>query len=221
MYRIPSIAGGPFVPQIQVRIVPMETWERLRWLRERGGLADLKKAAAAYHIGYETVKKISSASGARKLTVEHAKTIAAFHHVSPGWLMFGEGTPEGRLRIPLGGFVVGGQAIELIESGHPTGETVDAVLAGPAAIAFEIRSDSMSPLAREGDIAFFGPPIRGSDIRRLVGQDCAVQLEDGRHLFKILERGDGDLYNLHSYNASVIRKEAVHEARKLLAVRRR
>jgi hypothetical protein len=195
--------------------------ERLAWLRERGEFASKKAAAEAYGVGYETYKKISKGESGRGLTKEHVEKIAAYHRISPGWLMFEEGTPEGKLRVPLKGYIVAGQAIELFDDNRAE-QTVDAIVAGPDTAAFEIRSDSMFPLARQGDIAFFGRAKRSSDIGRLIGQDCAVFLEDGGALFKTLARGPKPgLYDLFSYNAGTIPAASVHEARRLLAIKRK
>lgn len=194
-----------------------ESVERLMWLRKRAEIATKADAARAYGIPYEIYKKLED--GSRSLTKEHADTIARHHHVSRGWLMFGEGTPNGEFDIPLVGLIAGGQEIVLFDDVEKKA-TVDALLAGPDAVALEVRGDSMFPLAHNRDIIFVGPPRR--DVARLVGYECAVQLDDGRRMFKVIERGSRpNLYDLRSYNAEPLRDVAIHSAGPFIGVRRR
>jgi hypothetical protein len=193
--------------------------DRLSWLFRDEKFASKRAAADAYGIGYETYKKVAGGREARGLTKEHAEKIARYHRVSAGWLMFGEGTPEGEFSVPLRGYIGAGQEMIPFDDADD-GRRTDALLAGPEVSAFEVRGDSMFPVARDKDIAFFGPPRR--DVRRMVGQECAVLLEDGRRFFKVLEAGEhSGIYDLHSYNAEPIRGVEVHEAGRFLGVRRR
>lgn len=190
--------------------------ERLIWLRQRAGLANKAEAARAYGIHYEIYKKLEA--GDRQLTPEQAETIARHHRVSPGWLMFGEGTAEGEMQIEVTGFIGAGGQVVLFED-HGSGK-VDALIAGADAVALEVRGDSMFPLAYDKDIIFVGRPRR--DVTRLIGREAAVNLQDGRRFFKILERGSKPgLYDLRSYNAEPIRDVEVHSAGAFFGVRRR
>lgn len=192
--------------------------ERLLWLRKRAEIGTKAEAARAYGIPYEIYKKLED--GTRALTKEHAETIATHHHISRGWLMFGEGVPQGELTIPLVGFIAAGQEISLFDDIGERAGTVDALIAGPETVALEVRGDSMFPLAKNRDIIFVGPPRR--DLTRLVGYECALQLEDGRRLFKVLERGSkANLFDLRSYNADSIRDVSIHSAGAFIGVRRR
>lgn len=194
--------------------------ERLAWLRKLKNYESKREAAKNYGIGYETYKKITSGREGRNLTRDHVGKIAAHHRVSAGWLMFGEGTPEGEFSVPVRGFIAAGQEILLYDDVEAEGRLVDAILAGQEAAAFEVRGESMFPVARDGDIAFFAAPRR--DIARIVGLECAVALHDGRRFFKLLERGAKQgLYDLHSYNAEPMRGVEVHEAGRLLGIRRK
>jgi phage repressor protein C with HTH and peptisase S24 domain len=191
--------------------------DRLTWLREQAQLRSLSAAAEAYGVDYETYKKM--ARGDRKLTKQHVEPIASYHRVSPGWIMFGEGTPAGEAKVPLAGFIAAGQEITLFDDIGQAADLVDALIAGPEARAFEVHGNSMFPLAREGDVIFVGPERR--DFPRLIGADCIVYLDDGRRLFKVIERGSKPgLYDLHSYNEQPLRDVAVHSAGPFLGLKR-
>jgi hypothetical protein len=198
------------------------TTERLRWLRERENFQTRREAAEAYGVNYDIYKKLTADESPRPLTRKHAARIAAWHGVSVGWLMFGEGLPEGKDRVVVQGSIGAGQEMVEFEdmSGH--GRTVSTVIAGPDAAAFEIKGDSMLPLARDRDIVFFGRPHRSAEsLRRLVGRECAVRLADGRRFFKVLEHGSRlGAFDLHSYNAEPIRNVEVFEAGPFLGLRR-
>lgn len=219
--RVNSLGTKCPVGSGTIRPIMIKTTERLAWLRQLGEFASKKGAADAYGINYEIYKKL--ASGGRGLTPEHTETIANWHKVSPGWLMFGEGTPKGKMVVPLQGDIGAGQEmIEFVDTSDQ-GQHVSGLIADPGAVAFRVKGDSMLPLARNADIVFFGRPARGADIRRLIGQECAVRLVDGRRFFKVLERGSrSGVYDLHSYNktAEPIREVEVHEAGPLLGLRR-
>lgn len=195
--------------------------DRLALLRKRAKLRSKSAAAKAYGIGYEVYKKIEASGVAdpRNLTPEQARDIAAWHGVSPGWLLFGEGAPEGSNQVPLRGKIGAGQEMMLYENAND-GETVSAEIADEDTSAFEVEGDSMIPLARNRDIIFVGPPRR--DISALIGRECAVLLHDGRRFLKVIERGSKkDLFDLVSYNAETMRDVSIHSAGILLGIRRR
>ena len=197
-----------------------EMADRLEWLRRRDALPSRSGAARAYAIPYEIYKKI--AAGDRPLTRAHAATIALWHGVSAGWLMFGEGTPTGEVTVPLIGEIGGGQVVQLFPGGEESYEPVSALIAGHDSSAFRVRGDSMYPLAHDGDLIFVGPPRRGRELIRLLGRECAVLLEDGRRFFKVLERATRDgFFDLHSYNAEPLRNSEVHSAGAFQGLKRR
>lgn len=218
MYHVAASETGLLVPTLPVQSVLMnDASDRLLWLRRRADLPSKADAARAYGIPYEIYKKLED--GTRGLTPEHTDRIANYHGVSRGWLMFNEGAPEGENSVPLAGFIGAGQEITLFDDNENIGRT-DALIAGPDAIALEVRGDSMFPLARNSDLIFVGPPRR--DLDRLLGYECAVRLHDGRQLFKILERGSKQgLFDLRSYNAEPMRDQQVHSAGAFIGVRRR
>jgi SOS-response transcriptional repressor LexA len=198
-----------------------ETSERINYLMKQAGLKSFAEAARKYGIGYEVFKKIAShnATEQRNLTAEQAILIANYHKVSPGWLMFNEGRPGSVKGIPLEGKIGAGQEMMVYES--PGNEDpVPTDIVGVDATALEVEGDSMRPLARDGDIVFVGPPRRNID--SLIGEECAVLLEDGRRFFKVIEHGSQKgRYDLVSHNAATIRNVEVHSAGPLLAIKRR
>lgn len=192
--------------------------DRLAFLR-KGKFRSKAAAAEAYGIGYEIYKKIESHASAnvRNLTPDQAKTIADYHGISAGWLLFNEGTPDGQKRIRLEGYIGAGQEMMLYESSDGTFISTD--LGSVEGAAFVVDGDSMSPLARKGDLIFVGPARR--DIDALVGQECAVLLQDGRRFFKIIQRGSKrGKYDLASYNRDVMRDMEIHSAGPFLALKR-
>ncbi|UEM09043.1 S24 family peptidase [Bradyrhizobium barranii subsp. barranii] len=197
-----------------------DVYDRLVWLRSRHDRLKKSKrvAADAYGIGYEVYKKIETRENARNLTSDQTLTIARFHKVSPGWLMFGEGKPAGLSGVRLIGEIGAGQEI------HPFAddgayEPVAADIGNPDAVAFQVKGDSMLPLARNNDLIFVGPEQK--DITQLIGRECAVMLEDGRRFFKVIENGSKrGRHDLISYNAEPIRDVTIHSAGLFLGLKR-
>lgn len=219
------------VVNYQVQLVPIKSVQngpmsdladRLSFLRRQKDWTSMTQAAKAYGIGYEVYKKMAShaSSDPRNLTVENATIIAAKHKVSLGWLMFGEGSPEGFHRVDVVGEIGAGQAIHAFDDTEAF-EKVSSEIASADGAAFEVKGDSMYPLARDGDMIFVGPERKGKDVADLIGSECAVVLEDGRRFFKVIENGSKrGLYNLVSYNADPIRDVAIHSAGLFLGLRR-
>lgn len=194
--------------------------KRLKWLRGLKKFESLAEAARAYGVDYETYKKLADPNQDRDLTRAHADAITTYHNVSKGWLMFAEGSPFGDTSVRVNGFIGAGDDITLFDDIGESGDVIDATIADPTTLVLEVRGTSMKPLARVGDYAFFEPPER--DVRGLIGQECAVTLQDGRRLFKIVERGSRQgLYDLRSYNADDIPDVEIHTAGRFLGLRRK
>lgn len=191
--------------------------ERLRWLRERDRLENAAEAARAYGININTFKSI--ANGTRGLTAENAILIARHHRVSPGWLMFNEGSPDGRDLIPLSGYVGAGQQFHFVELPEGAGDLTSLRIGGGETTAMEVRGDSMLPAYRSGDIIFAGPFTRSMDV--VLGEECLVVLEDGRQLLKIVEKGSRPgTVTLLSWNSEAIRDVEMHSAAPVVGVKR-
>ena len=116
---------------------------------EEGELPSKSAAAKVYDIPYEIYRRIGA--GDRSLTREHAETIAPWHGVLRGWLMFGEGTPAGEVMVPLIGEIGGGRRGLLFPGSEETYEQTPALVASHDAAAFRMRGNSMYPLAHDGD----------------------------------------------------------------------
>ena len=195
--------------------------DRLGFLMKEAKLKSLRVAAERYGIGYEVFKKIAShnASDPRNLTPDQAQSIAKFHKVSAGWLLFEEGDARPHVGIKLIGKIGAGQEMMIFETNE---ETIPGNIAGADAAVLEVEGDSMWPLARDGDYIFVGPGRSGKEIDSLIGEECAVYLDDQRRFFKVIERGSlADHYDLVSHNAPTIRNVRIVEAGPLLAVKRR
>jgi phage repressor protein C with HTH and peptisase S24 domain len=191
--------------------------DRVQILLKRAKIPDARRASEIYGLGYEAVKKLLS--GERELNDNQARKIADHHRVSAGWLLFGEGTPDGAGTVQLIGSIGAGQQVFPFpeDSSH---RTIEADFGGTEAYAFEVDGESMLPLARPRDIVFFGPERR--DLDNLIGEECIVTLQDDRRFFKVLERGSAaGVFDLVSYNAEPLRGQKVHSAGLFLGVRRR
>lgn len=197
----------------------MNEVERLKFLRKRAKIGSAKKAAEFYGIGYDSYKKLENATDPHKLTAEQARKIARWHRISSGWVMFGEGKIDGDSEVRLEGSIGAGQEMILFEDA--TGyDTIDVSLASDESRAFEASGDSMLPLARNGDIVVVGPPT--TSLKKLIGEECAVQLQDGRRFFKVLANGSKQgTFDLISYNAEPMRNMEVHSAGTLRGIIRR
>ena len=70
-------------------------------------------------------------------------------------------------------------------------------------IALIVRGDSMEPKYTDGEVLFIEKTIYGVD--SLIGENCYIQLSDGRCYVKKLQYGTKPgLYSLISYNAPPI-----------------
>lgn len=189
--------------------------DRLNELRTTANIPSYAEAARLYGIGYETYKAI--VSGKRNLTVTNARKIARYHRVAVGWLLTGEGSPKSALMIPLQGRIGAGQEMMLFDDNI---DSVEGFFDSDTTTAFEVQGESMLPVAKSGDVVFFGLARR--DVRPLLHQECAVILEDGRRFFKILQNGSRPgTYSLASYNGATIPDVEVHSAGPFLGVMRR
>lgn len=111
-----------------------------------------------------------------------------------------------------------GAGAEVIPDGDQDDFT-EGDLAGEDCEAFVVSGSSMHPVAREGDMLFFGPPRPPAE---LMNAECIVELEDGRRFFKVLRYGSAPgLFTLDSYNQEPIVDAKVQAAGPLLAIRRR
>lgn len=188
---------------------------RLRFLRERKGFTTAVAAAQAY--GWNKYTYAQHENGTRDISRKAAERYGAAYRRAGGWILYGDKTSADAMpRIRFCGIIGAGQ--EVFPS-NDIDRYIDAVVADPDAVAFEVTGDSMLPLAASGDVLFFAPPSPPAD---LIGRECIVELVDGRRMFKRLKRGSRpDVFDLESYNASTIEDVRVIRAGRFLGLRRR
>ena len=107
--------------------------------------------------------------------------------------------------VPLLGYVGAGSEVIAIDD-HAKGDGFEMIPAPPGltnGIALIVRGDSMEPKYTDGETLFIEKTIYGVD--SLIGENCYIQLADGRCYVKKLQFGSTPgLYNLISYNAPPI-----------------
>lgn len=175
-------------------------------------------AAAAEAFGWPKATLTQHENGTRPLSRQAAVRYAAAFGVGAGWLLYGERgnkAVKGPM-VRFGGAIGAGH--QVIPSSDLDGE-IEGIIADEDAEAFEVVGDSQLPLARPGDVVFFGSP---RPPKRLIGCECLVELTDGTRLFKTIENGSrAGLYDLVSYNALPIRDVEIVKAGPFLGVRRK
>lgn len=134
------------------------------------------------------------------------------------WLIFGTSDGKG---VPLLGVVAAG-GIVVIQEGQvllappPPGEPVADGL-----VAFAVDDTSNSPVYRSGDIIYVDKSTE-DQLSTLVGEDCVVELSDGRQIVRQLMPGSSPSnFTLQAYNAATIIEVPVARAWPIVAVVRR
>lgn len=174
--------------------------------------------AASRAFGWPKETLTQHENGTRPLSRQAAERYAAAFGVGAGWLLYGDRSSKGSKGpfVRFGGIIGAGQ--QVFPSDQLDGST-EGIVADEDAEAFEVKGDSMLPLAHPGDVVFFGSPRPPS---RLIGRECLVELTDGMRLFKTIERGSrAGLFDLVSYNASPLRDVEIVKAGPFLGVRRK
>lgn len=193
--------------------------DRLRSLRIDRGYKTARGAAEAF--GWPPDSYTQHENGIRVPRRDTAARYARAFRCSLAWLLTGIGDDHREDLSPMirvAGTIGAGQEI------RPDGEFSDqtpAEVISEEAEAFEVKGDSMLPVARDGDMIFCAMP---RSPRSLLNMECAVELADGRRFFKILRPGSKPgRYSLQSYNptAALIENVEVLRAGHLIAVRRR
>lgn len=188
---------------------------RLRKARQDKGYATARAAAAAF--GWPGDTYTQHENGLREPRRETAERYARAFGVALAWLLTGESRERAhRGTVRLAGIIGAGQMV--FPDPEFSGQ-INLSLDGDAAEAFEVKGDSMLPVAREGDLLFFGRPRTP---RNLIGRECVVELTTGERYFKTLAHGSQPgLFTLISYNATPIEDVEIVKAGELLAIRRR
>ncbi len=109
------------------------------------------------------------------------------------------------ISVPMVGYVGAGSEVFAIDD-HAKGDGFEMIPAPPGltnGIALIVRGDSMEPKYTDGETLFIEKTIYGVD--SLIGENCYIQLADGRCYVKKLQYGSTPgLYTLISYNAPPI-----------------
>lgn len=107
--------------------------------------------------------------------------------------------------VPVVGYVGAGSEIFPIDD-HMKGDGIDQIPAPPGmvnGIAVIVRGQSMTPKYDDGEVLFIEKTVYSID--SLIGENCYIQLPDGRCYVKKLQYGSRPgLYSLISYNAAPI-----------------
>lgn len=115
--------------------------------------------------------------------------------------------------VPVVGYVGAGSEVFPIDD-HVKGDGLDHIPAPPGmvnGIAVIVRGDSMIPKYDDGEVLFIEKTLYSID--GLIGENCYIQLPDGRCYVKKLQYGSRPgLYTLISYNAAPIVDVAVERA---------
>jgi phage repressor protein C with HTH and peptisase S24 domain len=153
-----------------------------------------KELAEALGISAPAITDIKK--GRRRIQVSEIPIMAKF---------FGIEYEPSQRTIPVVGYIGAGN--EVIPFGDET--PFDEIPAPPEssaeAFAFQVRGDSMIPAYYDGDYAICDNKRSWSSAYDLIGMECAVKLNDGRMLVKVLLDGaDNGRWTLLSYNAPPI-----------------
>jgi phage repressor protein C with HTH and peptisase S24 domain len=107
--------------------------------------------------------------------------------------------------VPLVGYIGAGAEVLAIDD-HAKGDGFEMIPAPPGmlnGIALIVRGTSMTPKYDDGEVIFIEKTIYAID--SMIGDNCYIQLPDGRAYLKKLQYGSRPgLYTLVSYNAPPI-----------------
>ena len=176
---------------------PMTTARRIRQRRKALTLtqAELGKLVG---VGQSAV---TAWEGGRNIPKgETAARLAEALGVSRDWLLYGDESGQPKKQVRLRGYVGAGAEVFMLPD-----ELVDWVAAPPdedtETEAFEIRGNTQWPVYRHGDLIYFEKD-RTADPADCVGEECIVELDDGKlYLKRILPGTRPGVYTLASYNA--------------------
>lgn len=174
------------------------------WVQRR--LREIHKTQAAFAaaLGIYPSGMTNLLKGLRELSAEEAHDAAKFLDVS--LMQVYEAFGLSARRMPYGKLIIRGYidatsgTVTLradVDSGPL--EEIDAPFPGYLGCAVKIKGASMAPRYLDGEAIGYTPD--GHDISRLIGGEVVAELEDGRRLLKILQRGtEPDHYSLISLN---------------------
>lgn len=158
--------------------------DRLREARSAMFPRSARSAAKAF--GWKESTYAAHENGQNEYGPEEARRYGRAFHVSPAWLLTGEGPRESRT-VPLVGLVGAGSAAHFYADGQGPFEEVDAPPdATDETVAVEIRGDSLGSMFDRWLV--FYDDVRRPVTNDLIGKPCVVGLPDGRVLIKQIVR---------------------------------
>lgn len=133
--------------------------------------------------------------------------LASVLGVPKEWLLYGEERAKPR-QVKLRGYVGAGDLVTMLPD-----DVVDWVTAPPdeevETEAFEVRGNSMWPVYRHGDIIYYEKD-RLANPADCIGEECVVELEDGRMYVKRILRGSRpNVYTLASWNGPEMHDQVI------------
>lgn len=169
----------------------MELDERLKWAREKAGIASATDAAQA--VGEKVPTYICHENGSRGFGRKKAEKYARRFKVSLEWLLTEKGNPtpvksnvsEKAQSVPLVGYVSAGAAANFMAAGD-LGEVAAPENPNEDTVAVEIRGDSLGTLFDRWLVYYDN--VQRPVTTDLIGQLCVIGLVDGRVLIKKIKR---------------------------------
>lgn len=190
-----------------------------RWLTRALKHADLSQARLSRALSAQLSRNIDRA--AVNKMVKGDRAIAADELLAIAEITgFAAPSPKrGRARMSQAlGYVGAGSEIVPIDD-HAQGAGLEEVELPPGVPADSalviVRGDSMHPRYFDGEYLFYRE--YEGDAADLAGQECVVQLEDGRTFVKVLKRGQSGRFNLESFNAPTLKNQIVKRAGPVIA----
>ena len=179
---------------------------RLRQARIDAGFGSARNAAKEHRWKVSTYS--AHENGQNDFDEEAAKQYGRAFHVSAGWLLTGEGSPERPNIVGVKGLVGAGGTIDTGSEQIPSdGNLYEIEVPFPlplGAFALQVAGESMFPRYDSGDVIVCAARSENPD--ELVGWEAAVQTVDGaRYLKRLVKGARKGLYDLESFNAPPMR----------------
>lgn len=157
-------------------------------------------------------------SGSRELLPPVAEQIAPHLNTTSAALLLLKSTEV--FRVPLGGRIVGGGAIDVSTAQHDPGleyEIELSVRVPDATVAYQVVGESMMPVYRPDTVIICRAHTQ--DIEPLVGKELAVATVDHGRMLKTVHRGSKPgHYDLESFNASTMRDVRLEWVARIAAI---
>lgn len=158
------------------------------------------------------------AKGERELLPPMAEQIAPLLNTTSAALLLLKSTEV--FRVPLGGRIVGGGAIDVSTSQDEPGleyEIELSVRIPDATVAYQVVGESMMPVYRPDTVIICRAHTK--DIEPLVGKELAVATHDHGRMLKVVHRGSKPgFYDLESFNAKLMRDVRLEWVARIAAI---